>query len=368
MACNNGFSDCDSKVSNGCEINSANDSNNCGACGHECCGDGACSSGTCQAAVVPVQDASRVFDVDENFIYWSSANPGYTNGDLRKVSLNNPGTFETVFSNQDKGPTGVLVDQDNIFWTTYSGAYGWLNEDSTITYSSELASDPRVYANHLLWIAVLPGHVFGVCSKDLQGSTSAVCYPNSNWNASGGNLEFTSDGTHIYSASGGGGPIYKIEIQDGISDASATTYTTNEWELFADTHADGGAYLTMTTDGVNLYATYNNTTSSNTSNNGIWSFPLAGGSGTEIVSDTRVLYPSTDGVYIFYQSKDKSDIFRLNRVPVNGGPSVALAVFGSVTFDSTPQFNSKCVYVNTLSYNKGTGQYDIAISTVNKEP
>ncbi len=47
VACNAGFADCDGNPSNGCETNTSNDSNNCGACGNKCSTGQTCVSGTC---------------------------------------------------------------------------------------------------------------------------------------------------------------------------------------------------------------------------------------------------------------------------------------------------------------------------------
>lgn len=43
-----GFADCDALVTNGCEINVVNDSNNCGACENACNSGKKCVNGVCQ--------------------------------------------------------------------------------------------------------------------------------------------------------------------------------------------------------------------------------------------------------------------------------------------------------------------------------
>lgn len=47
FSCNKGFSDCDGKVENGCEVDLMNDRENCGACGNECSSMDSCSLGIC---------------------------------------------------------------------------------------------------------------------------------------------------------------------------------------------------------------------------------------------------------------------------------------------------------------------------------
>ena len=47
--CSAGFADCDgNKQTNGCEVNTQTDPNNCGTCGHVCAGVHICSAGVCQ--------------------------------------------------------------------------------------------------------------------------------------------------------------------------------------------------------------------------------------------------------------------------------------------------------------------------------
>lgn len=43
-----GFADCDALVTNGCEINVVNNSNNCGACGNTFTSEKKCVNGVCQ--------------------------------------------------------------------------------------------------------------------------------------------------------------------------------------------------------------------------------------------------------------------------------------------------------------------------------
>jgi hypothetical protein len=47
-ACNAGFINCDGNVANGCEVNPLNNAANCGACGHACASGHACVNAVCQ--------------------------------------------------------------------------------------------------------------------------------------------------------------------------------------------------------------------------------------------------------------------------------------------------------------------------------
>ncbi len=48
-ACDAGYADCDGSAANGCEVNTAADESNCGACDTACAGGQLCSAGTCIA-------------------------------------------------------------------------------------------------------------------------------------------------------------------------------------------------------------------------------------------------------------------------------------------------------------------------------
>jgi hypothetical protein len=54
IVCTSGYANCDGNPSNGCEVNLQNNASNCGACGNICStpnGTAACAGGTCQVAV-----------------------------------------------------------------------------------------------------------------------------------------------------------------------------------------------------------------------------------------------------------------------------------------------------------------------------
>lgn len=63
-ACNTDFADCDSAVANGCEVNTASDSQHCGACGTACAGAstgaGYCNAGACATCPSGVADCDHV--------------------------------------------------------------------------------------------------------------------------------------------------------------------------------------------------------------------------------------------------------------------------------------------------------------------
>lgn len=52
ISCNPGFDNCDDSIANGCEIETDNDPDNCGACGNSCGVGGTCSAGVCQTQLL----------------------------------------------------------------------------------------------------------------------------------------------------------------------------------------------------------------------------------------------------------------------------------------------------------------------------
>ena len=59
-ACNMGYSDCDKLFNNGCEINTTNDTNNCGACGTKCATGASCVMGACVCPMAQPDTCSNV--------------------------------------------------------------------------------------------------------------------------------------------------------------------------------------------------------------------------------------------------------------------------------------------------------------------
>jgi hypothetical protein len=65
LSCAAGFADCDSLASTGCEINTTSDTNHCGTCGHGCTGGETCQSGVCACASGQVLCGTPPTCVDE---------------------------------------------------------------------------------------------------------------------------------------------------------------------------------------------------------------------------------------------------------------------------------------------------------------
>ncbi len=79
LACKTGFEDCDKNPSNGCEINTTTDSNNCGACGKVCENLDGCRWGTCQVCVTSsgTKAICGTIEDDKNKIFCGICDEGY---------------------------------------------------------------------------------------------------------------------------------------------------------------------------------------------------------------------------------------------------------------------------------------------------
>lgn len=102
--CENGTTACD-----GACVLLDSDSDNCGACGHDCLG-ATCQSGLC----APQEVASSVDDprglaVDESHVYWTTGG-----GDVQRVPKSG-GAVETLAEHQDT-PGALAVDATHLYW------------------------------------------------------------------------------------------------------------------------------------------------------------------------------------------------------------------------------------------------------------
>lgn len=75
--CDAGFDDCDGDFSNGCELPVSDDDMNCGACGNVCPAGEGCNSGTCTTPVA--EDCSSVvaLSMGPNLVDWFASNNDY---------------------------------------------------------------------------------------------------------------------------------------------------------------------------------------------------------------------------------------------------------------------------------------------------
>jgi hypothetical protein len=127
-ACNPGFGNCNTLAADGCEVNTATDSLNCGSCGHSCQG-ATCVGGLCQTTQLAAAESRPLgIAVDASKVYWTN-DPTTTGGDVRSIPLSG-GTASVLTT-----PTGPT----NPFWLTLSGStLFWTVDQSAQTTTSAI--------------------------------------------------------------------------------------------------------------------------------------------------------------------------------------------------------------------------------------
>ena len=129
-SCTAGFADCDRDQTTGCEVNTATDGANCGACGHACALGETCHAGACSADLS--QGLIGYWNLDDAFGSAAAADssPNHLNGQLQGNVTFDPaggkqgtgaamfgggGYIRVVFPNNAKGQgSGVSIPQGNI--------------------------------------------------------------------------------------------------------------------------------------------------------------------------------------------------------------------------------------------------------------
>jgi hypothetical protein len=103
---------------NGSCVDVTNDSNNCGACGHDCC-QGKCVGSTCQPFLLAGNLAGvNSIAVDGNNVYVGSTTGNYV------IQIPKSGGNQIPLADKLKGPQHVAVDANNVYWTNAGGAGG----------------------------------------------------------------------------------------------------------------------------------------------------------------------------------------------------------------------------------------------------
>jgi len=110
ITCKKSGADCDSNPENGCEIDLATDSKNCGDCGRDCLG-GPCLARKCQPLVLAMSEPSAwAIAIDAANVYWTTLDS------VRSCAKNN--CVPTTIANNQQLPRGIATDANNVYWTT----------------------------------------------------------------------------------------------------------------------------------------------------------------------------------------------------------------------------------------------------------
>jgi hypothetical protein len=99
----------------------ATDSQNCGACRHQC-GGGDCAGGVCQSVVLAEASGMPTdVAVDEQYVYWTS-----NDGKVGRVGKNG-GEPETVVTGVQRGLARLTVDENRVYYREIEDASGVAN-------------------------------------------------------------------------------------------------------------------------------------------------------------------------------------------------------------------------------------------------
>jgi hypothetical protein len=113
-------SGCSGTLCGGQCLDTQGDPHNCGACGHDCLG-ATCTGGACDSFVVATgqYNAFRIA-VDESYVYWTTRNMlGKKMGTVMKAPI--AGGASVMIAGGEDDPTGIAVNQTDIYWIDYLG-------------------------------------------------------------------------------------------------------------------------------------------------------------------------------------------------------------------------------------------------------
>jgi hypothetical protein len=126
-ACSGTFADCNKDLAkDGCEIDTASDAGNCGACGFSCEG-AACAGGRCQPKqIIGNQGNPGQLVLDLDYAYWSNYGAGGIYGSIYRVRKDsvNPTLIAGGSDTSENSAWGIATSDgtSSVFWTTYGAS------------------------------------------------------------------------------------------------------------------------------------------------------------------------------------------------------------------------------------------------------
>ena len=124
-SCNGTYADCNGNLAqDGCEVDTSNDSNNCGTCGFSC-EQGACVGGRCQPKqIIGSQGNPGQLVLDLDYAYWSNYGASGINGSIYRVRKDavNPTLIAGGNDTSENSAWGIATGDatSSVYWTTYS--------------------------------------------------------------------------------------------------------------------------------------------------------------------------------------------------------------------------------------------------------
>jgi hypothetical protein len=296
-ACTVGFADCNAKPQDGCEASLLGDPHHCGTCGTDCSG-GACKAGRCQPVTLATFSEPESLALGKGFAYVGDCAPAA----ILAVPLTG-------------GPPAPVVDAVMLpscaaTMALVAGTLYWRAEGPEILgiYTSPIdhVTAPLLLATPLdssFLLAAGPTHVY--------------------WN------DFDANGqvNELRRIPFGGGTIEQFPTNGQLTAIAVDATRAYWWDSSDGLHAipHAGTQATLLSPG-----SLNDSASSLAVDEkyiyagvdvGLVKIPLGGGAAVKIANTQSVYWMTIDATHVYWTDYAGS----VNKVPIAGGPSVALA-------------------------------------------
>jgi hypothetical protein len=360
-SCNAGYQDCNHSASDGCEIDTQTDSNNCGTCGHACSGGETCSGGSCACGGGTTLCGTTCVNLQTDGNNCGACGQ-VCNGTTCASGFCAPVVLATGATDVSV-PTDIATDGGYVFWTN-STSSGWV---SRVTGSGggymQLANglsyptDITVYAGEVYFTLQNNGAGVKLLNMTNTGGGLTTLDSATSWSTVGvtrprGVAIDKVTGKTLYWATDSGGTsgynVFKYTISGGTDSDMRSSSSGNLGGLAAD-NIDSmfsvpslGWFVVYPAD--SAYDTGNTNPGRITAANGYFYYLVTGnGPGTGAIhsradSSTTFSYPAQNLNQPAYIASDGTSIYwtdtsdnALYRVPVAGGPIFTLAKGAGMT-------------------------------------
>lgn len=293
-SCNAGYANCNSDVSDGCEVNTTNDSLNCGQCGKVCMG-AQCVNGSC-APIILASNQNKPWGiaVDAANVYFSNRTSA---GSIVQVPIDGGPT--TILASNQNDPDCVAIDTGNVYWSNVAGGSVHMvpigGGPLTVVASGQTPAGVAIANGEIFWTNWNSNG--SIMKVPVPGATPIVV-------ATGQNLphRIAVDGAFAYWTAYGAGAVRRAPVVPGA----------------VTTIASGQSYpIGIAIDANNVYWT-------NSTAGSIYKAPLAGGTLTSLASgQSNPIGVAIDATHVYWTNSASSGTIR--KVPIAGGAVVTLA-------------------------------------------
>jgi len=216
LTCTAPMANCSGKASDGCNVDTSKDNQNCGGCGVVC--NTQCTAGVCPLFTADAGAPQNVGDfacltVDATSVYWGTGLVAGSGGGVWKVSLNG-GNPTLMIGAQDR-PHGMVSDGTNLFYANY-GAGANIGSIQRIPLGGSVATPIAIAQANPLDVAVDATNVYWSNSGDgtVWKSNKAVPAPVKIANGGGqGHAQYLRiDATFAYFTDMVGGSVLRVPL------------------------------------------------------------------------------------------------------------------------------------------------------------